>query len=77
MSEERKSETPDRVASANQLGREPTTGNAGVASELDPWSPSGTDVHTAGATAADALPKPAVMTPASELTAREGGSKED
>ncbi len=68
---------PDRVESANQLGREPTTGNSGLPSELDPYAPHGTDVHTAGARAADALPKDVVMTPASELTRRQGGTKED
>ena len=67
---------PDRVASANQLG-EVTTGNSGMASGSDPQSFHGTDVHTAGARAADALPRDAVMTPASELTRRAGGTRED
>jgi hypothetical protein len=74
---DRKLTAEDRLASANQVGREPSTGNSGLQSDLDPWSPTGTDVHTAGARAADALPKEAVMTPASELTRREGGNKED
>ena len=66
---------PDRVASANQPGREMTTGDSGLPSELDPHTFHGTDVHTAGARAADRLPSDAVMTPASELTPREGGTK--
>ena len=66
----------DRVASANHLG-EVTTGNSGLASGRDPQAFHGTDVHTAGARAADALPRDAVMTPASELTRREGGTKAD
>ena len=74
---EQKEGPPDRVESANQLGREMTTGNSGLPSELDPQAFHGTDVHTAGARAADALPKDAVMTPASELTRRQGGTKED
>ena len=68
---------PDRVGSANQPGRDVTTGNSGLPSELDPQAFHGTDVNTAGARAADALPRDAVMTPASELTRREGGTKED
>ena len=66
---------PDRVGSANQPGREMTTGNSGLPSELDPHTFHGTDVHTAGARAADRLPQDAVMTPASRLTPREGGTK--
>ena len=67
---------PDRVGSANQPGQV-TTGNAGLPSELDPQAPHGTGAHTAGPQIADALPRDAVMTPASELTRREGGTKED
>lgn len=66
---------PDRLGSANQLGREMTTGNSGLPSELDPHAFHGTDVHTAGARAADLLPKDVVMTPASELTPEQGGTK--
>ncbi len=68
---------PDRVASASQLGREMTTGNSGLPSELDPHAFHGTDRHTAGAEAADRLPTEAVLTPASELTRREGGTKDE
>ncbi len=67
----------DVLARANQVNRDVTTGNSGLPSGADPYAPSGTDVHTAGARAADALPKDAVMTPASELTPREGGTKQD
>ena len=66
---------PDRVGSANQHGREMPTGNSGTPSEVDPHTFHGTDVHTAGARAADLLPKDAVMTPASELTPEQGGTK--
>jgi hypothetical protein len=66
---------PDRLASANQAGREMTTGNSGLPSEADDQSFHGTDVHTAGARAADRLPADAVMTPASELTPAQGGTK--
>ena len=48
---------PDRLASANQHGREMTTGNSGTPSEVDPHTFHGTDVHTAGARAADRLPR--------------------
>lgn len=70
-----KGEHPDRVASANQHGREMTTGDSGTPSEMDAQSFHGTDVHTAGARAADLLPKDAVATPASELTPEQGGTK--
>ncbi|HEX8570024.1 MAG TPA: hypothetical protein VF699_08895 [Caulobacteraceae bacterium] len=67
----------DVVERANQAGREVNLGNAGLTSGLDPHAPMGTDVHTAGARAADALPDEVVMTPASELTRAQGGTRED
>ena len=67
----------DVVERANQADRDVTVGNAGLPSGLDPYAPMGTDVHTAGAGAADALPRDAVVTPASELTREQGGTKDD
>ena len=64
------------VERANQVNRDVTLGNSGLDSGLDPYAAQGTDVHTAGAHAADALPKEAVMTPASELVRDQGGTKD-
>jgi hypothetical protein len=69
-------EAPDRVASVNQPGREPTTGNAGLQSGLDVNAPGGAGEPTAGARAADRLPDEAVRTPASELRPEQGGDNQ-